>query len=85
MEAFKAGTAPGEANAPAGGDDDGQRAGAGTAAPRRQHAARCGRGTVAAWFTDSQPLRLITPPMRPEIKRAVDEIQQAIALLRRHL
>jgi hypothetical protein len=26
-----------------------------------------------------------TPAMRPEIARAVDEIQQAIALLRRHL
>jgi hypothetical protein len=27
----------------------------------------------------------ISPPMRPEITRAVDEIEQAIALLRRHL
>jgi hypothetical protein len=28
---------------------------------------------------------LIWKPMRPETERAVDEIQQAIALLRRHL
>jgi hypothetical protein len=35
-------------------------------------------------FTFASDLR-IPPLMRPEITRAVDDIQQAIALLRRHL
>jgi hypothetical protein len=38
----------------------------------------------ATGFTFNPDL-LISPPMRPEIARATDDIQQAIALLRRHL
>ena len=96
MEAFKAGTAPrrgltlagrcadavGEAR-----PDAAQRAAPGGA---RRSAARVGAspsaGTVfdepATAPTSTQPHE---NPMRPEIERIVEEIQQSVALLRRHL
>jgi hypothetical protein len=40
-------------------------------------------GFISALYLDDASF--YTPPMRPEIQRSVDEIEQAIALLRRHL
>ena len=60
--------------------------------PRPRMLRRCARAAIVrarvvlGTGTDfTAPISPISAAMRPEIERAVDEIQQAIALLRRHL
>jgi hypothetical protein len=47
-------------------------------------------GTIPGRLLSGKPLTLFLkmlyiPPMRPETQRSIEDIQQAIALLRRHL
>jgi penicillin-binding protein 1A len=83
MEAFKAGTAPGEANAPSPeGAPNAAPPPPGRASARRRRLRGEGTGGLYYSYLCRSPMH---PPCVPKSSRAADDIQQAIALLRRHL